>query len=216
MVCAFATAAVSSSKTRRQGSIFIQIATGGKTYHHHILTALWLPLYVAHLLHDSCRKRAQVAAFTRSSHTPTDLLAVAERTFKHLRAIAEAHPSIRAVAISHSTEASTRKWVADAGGPGKIHVIVDPEREVYAKWGLGVSGWLHLANPAAFWSAYQLGKTEGIWNRPTESGSRWQTAGSYAVDGGGVVRWGGPAGRSDEVARFEDGVGALGGGELKL
>ncbi|PBP28746.1 hypothetical protein BUE80_DR000275, partial [Diplocarpon rosae] len=33
------------------------------------------------------------------------------------------------------------------------------------------------------WEAYALGKREGIWNRPTESGSRWQTAGSFAVDG---------------------------------
>lgn len=56
---------------------------------------------------------------------------------------------------------------------------------------------------------YTLGKGEGIWNRPTESGSRWQTAGSWAVDKGGVVRWGGMGGSSDDVMDLEEGVRAV-------
>lgn len=30
---------------------------------------------------------------------------------------------------------------------------------------------------------------EGIWNRSTESGTRWQTAGNFATDVDGIVRW---------------------------
>jgi hypothetical protein len=60
-------------------------------------------------------------------------------------------------------------------------------------------------------SAYRLGKDRGIWNRPTESGSRWQAGGNFAVDAEGVVKWGGVAGRADEVVDFEDVVKVLNG-----
>jgi len=56
---------------------------------------------------------------------------------------------------------------------------------------------------------WKLGREEGIWNRPTESGSRWQISGSFAVDGEGVVRWGGAASRADDVPDFEKAVEAL-------
>ena len=46
------------------------------------------------------------------------------------------------------------------------------------------------------------------WNRPTESGSRWQTSGSFAVDRNGVVKWGGAAVRADWIPDFEDAVKA--------
>lgn len=59
---------------------------------------------------------------------------------------------------------------------------------------------------------YQLGKSEGIWNRPTESGTRWQTSGSWAVDGKGVVRWGGVAKSADDVPEFGEAVKALSAG----
>jgi hypothetical protein len=74
-----------------------------------------------------------------------------------------------------------------------------------------VSSFWHVLSPWALYSVYALGKGEGIWNRPTESGSRWQTAGSWAVDGGGVVRWGGLAKSADDVPTFEEGVKALKG-----
>lgn len=63
--------------------------------------------------------------------------------------------------------------------------------------------------PAGLWAVVRLGRAEGIWNRPTESGSRWQTAGAFAVDAGGVVRWGGAAGRADEIPDFEEAVAAV-------
>lgn len=66
-----------------------------------------------------------------------------------------------------------------------------------------------MLNPWSMWNVYVLGREEEIWNRPTESGSRWQTAGSWAVDGEGTVRWGGVAGSADEVRDFGEAVEKL-------
>jgi hypothetical protein len=52
----------------------------------------------------------------------------------------------------------------------------------------------------------KLGKEEGIWNRPTESGNRWQTGGNFGVDGNGIIRWAGKHMRADEIPDFKDGV----------
>lgn len=120
--------------------------------------------------------------------------------------MAEAHPSIRFVAVSHSDQGSTTGWLTAVGGAGKVEIIVDAERELYARWGLGVSSFAHTLSPWSMWSVYKLGKEEGIWNRPTESGSRWQTAGSFGVDGQGVVKWSKPAQRADDIPDFEEGL----------
>lgn len=68
-------------------------------------------------------------------------------------------------------------------------MVVDDEREIYAAWGLGLSSYWHAMGPGNLYSAVQLGKSEGIWNRTVESGTRWQTGGAFAVDRGGKVRW---------------------------
>ncbi len=56
---------------------------------------------------------------------------------------------------------------------------------------------------------YKTGKEEGIWNKPTESGNRWQTAGSFAVDKEGLVQWGKRASTADEAAGFDQAVQAV-------
>lgn len=58
-------------------------------------------------------------------------------------------------------------------------------------------------------SVYKLGKAEGIWNRPTESGNRWQTAGSFAVDKAGMVKWVRVNASANDVPDFMDAVDAL-------
>lgn len=68
---------------------------------------------------------------------------------------------------------------------------------------------MHVLSPGGLYSVYKLGKEEGIWNRPTSSGSRWQTAGSWAVDKEGKVQWGGPSSRADEIPDFEEAVKAI-------
>lgn len=67
-----------------------------------------------------------------------------------------------------------------------------------------------MLNPGSMWSVWKLGRQEGIWNRPPESGSRWQSAGTWAVDGEGIVRWGGVCERADEIPDFAEAVSALG------
>ncbi|KAJ5776190.1 uncharacterized protein N7511_001201 [Penicillium nucicola] len=139
---------------------------------------------------------------------------VAEATFITMRDAATQYPNIDFIAVSHSDQASTEKWLEALGGPGNpssgsVTVIVDAEREIYAKWGLGVVSWSHLFNPAALWGVLKIGKEKGIWNRPTESGSRWQCSGHWAVDGEGVVLWGGPAARADETIDIKKAVDAL-------
>ncbi|KAJ5888017.1 Alkyl hydroperoxide reductase subunit C [Penicillium taxi] len=134
----------------------------------------------------------------------------AEKTFIALRTIAAETPSIRFVAVSHSDQASTERWLEAVGGAGdSVQVIVDAKRNLFAQWGLGVSSLWHVLNPAGLWEVYQLGRDEGIWNRPTESGSRWQTAGSFAVDAEGIVRWGGACSRASEIPDFHEAVEAL-------
>jgi len=85
-----------------------------------------------------------------------------------------------------------------------VEIIVDTDREIYAKYGLGVSSAWHVLNPWSMYSVYKLGKTEEIWNKPTESGTRWQTSGSFAVDRNGVVKWAQVAKAADDIPDFEN------------
>jgi hypothetical protein len=94
-----------------------------------------------------------------------------------------------------------------------LQVVVDESREAYTAWGLGVSSFGHVLSPSGLYSVWKLGREEGIWNRPTESGSRWQTAGSFGVDANGVVRWSRPAQGADEIPDFEEGARAVEAGE---
>ena len=122
---------------------------------------------------------------------------------------AEQHRDIRFIAVSHSDRTATDHWLDALSGPGTVEVLVDDKREIYAQWGLGISGWGHIFNLGGPWSALKLGKEEGIWSKPTESGSRWQTAGRWAVDGEGIVRWGRADASAAEMPDFEKAVAAL-------
>jgi hypothetical protein len=126
-----------------------------------------------------------------------------------MRTAAIEHPHINFIAISHSDQPSTEKWLNAVGGPGPVRVVVDTEREIYAKWGLGVVPWKHVLSAAAMVSIWKLGKEHGIWNRPTESGSRWQCSGHWAIDQEGFVRWGGPAARADDLMDVTEAINAL-------
>ena len=138
---------------------------------------------------------------------------VAEKTFYDIRKVAGKNEDINFVAISHSDEQSTENWVTAVGGAWDVEVIVDDKRELYGRWGLGTSSLWHVLNPWSLYNVYKLGKAEKIWNKPTESGSRWQTSGSFAVSADGVVAWASVAKAADEIPDFnaalkviEDGV----------
>lgn len=103
-------------------------------------------------------------------------------------------PHPRCLAISHSSRTATDHWVISIGGEWEVSVLVDESRALYRQWGLGEahSAWYNV-NPRALYSAYRLGKDEGIWGTGVEqgdqTGSWYQVGGAFAVDAGGVVRW---------------------------
>lgn len=114
---------------------------------------------------------------------------VAEKTFKALTTLSEAHKDIHFIAVSHSNADHTARWVPQVGGEWSTEVIVDEERDIYAQWGLDISSTWHVFNPWSLWSVYTLGRDEKIFNKPTESGNRWQTSGAFAVGKDGTVKF---------------------------
>jgi hypothetical protein len=150
--------------------------------------------------------------------------------------LANKHPTLHFIAISHASPAITQTWVNALGGAWAVEVIVDETRELHAMWGLGVSKTWHVLNPWTVAAERKLGNEEGIWvrdvsgrkeyareskagNKPVPgadvkevgngSGSRWQIAGSWAVDGRGLVRWGGVSASADDRGDLEEGIRAL-------
>ncbi|KAI9645777.1 hypothetical protein NHQ30_005210 [Ciborinia camelliae] len=142
-----------------------------------------------------------IIAFLRHCGCP-----FAEKTFLTLRNLATSNPHVNFIALSHSTQSSTETWLQSLGGSGHVQVIVDSDREIYAQWGLGTSPAWHVLNPWSFFSALKLWREEQIWNRPTESGSRWQMSGSWVVDREGLVRGGGVAKSADDIMDFEEAI----------
>lgn len=127
-----------------------------------------------------------------------------------MRKLADKNKDVNFVAISHSDEQSTEKWVISVGGEWDVRVLVDAERELYALWGLGTSSSWHVLNPWSLYNTYKLGKYENIWNKPTESGSRWQTSGSFAVDKEGVIRWAKVASAASDIPDLDEALKSVG------
>lgn len=135
---------------------------------------------------------------------------VAEKTFKSLAALSEEHHQVHCIAVSHSSAEATDHWLPQVGGSWDVDMIIDEGRDIYAKWGLGISSTWHAVNPVTLWSVFSLGKNEGIWNRPTESGSRWQTSGAFAVDRDGTIRWAHVSRTADDVPDLQAAATSLG------
>jgi hypothetical protein len=153
---------------------------------------------------------------TLSSQTYINHAAVAEKTFLQMRATAPAHPDVQFVAVSHSDQVATDNWLAALPEPSRnnqpnLKVIVDAGRDVYASWGLGTSSFWHVLGSIP--SLSKLDKEDGIKVRSTESGNRWQTAGNFAVDGQGIVKWSRKDERADDMPNFQEGVDAVLGSE---
>ncbi|KAF4989164.1 hypothetical protein FGRMN_9307 [Fusarium graminum] len=134
----------------------------------------------------------------------------AEKTFRTLADLSDKVPGVHCVAVSHSSEEATDKWLPQVGGTWNVDVVIDQERNLYANWGLGISSTWHAVNPLTLWNVFSLGKNEGIWNRPTESGSRWQTSGAFAVDRDGTIRWAQVARTADDLPDLEAAIASLG------
>jgi hypothetical protein len=123
-----------------------------------------------------------IVAFLRHAGCP-----FAERTLQLLRDAATRRADVRFVAISHAAAADTERWCRAVGGAGNVLVVSDPLRRCYADWGLGRTSLGHFMGRRSLGAVAGLARA-GIRNRHPD-GTRWQSAGTFALDGDGVVRW---------------------------
>jgi len=123
-----------------------------------------------------------VVAFLRHIGCP-----FAEATAIAMREAAAARAGIEWVAVSHASSEATDRWRDAIGGTGHVRVVVDPERREYAAWGLGKSSLGHFMGRRSLGEVGRLAR-RGIRNRHPD-GTRWQQAGTFAVDASGTVRW---------------------------
>jgi hypothetical protein len=122
-----------------------------------------------------------VVAFLRHTGCP-----FAEATLRALRDRA-AGSGVKWLAVSHAPADATQRWLHGIGGAGGVEVVSDPSRESYAAWGLGQTSLGHFLGRRSLGAAASLARS-GIRNsHPT--GTRWQSAGTFALDAEAVVRW---------------------------
>lgn len=66
------------------------------------------------------------------------------------------------------------KWFPD---PTRYTLVSDPDRNLYAAWGIGELGWGGMVNGGIMSALKTLKESEGIDLRPTGKGSyRWQVS----------------------------------------
>ena len=128
------------------------------------------------------RGRPAIVAFLRHTGCP-----FAERTMQLLRAAAERSPEVQWIAISHARSEDTGRWCRAIGGAGRVRVASDPSRAAYAAWGLGRTSLGHFMGRRSLGAVAALAR-QGVRNRHPD-GTRWQSAGTFALDGDAVVRW---------------------------
>jgi hypothetical protein len=128
------------------------------------------------------RGRPAIVAFLRHTGCP-----FAERTMQLLRDGAERSPEVQWVAISHAPAQQTERWCDAVGGTGEVRVASDPSRRCYAAWGLDRTSLGHFLGRGSLAAVAALAR-RGIRNRHP-AGTRWQSAGTFALDGAAVVRW---------------------------
>jgi hypothetical protein len=123
--------------------------------------------------------RPAVIAFLRHTGCP-----FAEATMVALREIGG---ELDRIAVSHAPAEATERWCEAVGGRGDVRVLHDPDRGSYAAWGLGRSSLAHFMGRRSLSEVGRLAK-RGIRNRHPH-GTRWQQAGTFAVDASGTIRW---------------------------
>jgi hypothetical protein len=126
--------------------------------------------------------RPAVVAFLRHTGCP-----FAEFTARELRDAAAAEPDVAWLVVSHAGTEATARWREAIGGLPGIGVLIDADRVHYATWGLGRTSLTHFMGRRSLGDVARLAR-QGIRNRHPD-GTRWQGAGTFAVDESGVVRW---------------------------
>ena len=126
--------------------------------------------------------RPAIVAFLRHTGCP-----FAEATMQMLRDGAAASPQIDWIAVSHAPQPETARWCDRVGGAGAVRVLSDPGRVSYAAWGLGRTNAGHFMGRRSLTAAARLAR-RGIRNTHP-AGTRWQQAGTFALDSDHIVRW---------------------------
>jgi alkyl-hydroperoxide reductase/thiol specific antioxidant family protein len=126
--------------------------------------------------------RPAVVAFLRHTGCP-----FAEATMRRLRDAAAGRRELQWLVISHAPQDATERWLRAVGGADGATVVSDPSRRAYAAWGLGLTPLAHFLGARSLAAVARLA-SHGIRNRHPH-GSRWQSAGTFALDAEGVVRW---------------------------
>jgi hypothetical protein len=104
-----------------------------------------------------------------------------------MRDAAAAGPQVQWVAVSHAPADATDRWCRGVGGSGGVQVVSDQSRWSYAAWGLDQTRITHFLGRRSLGAATRLAR-QGIRNTHA-TGTRWQSAGTFAIDGERIVRW---------------------------
>jgi hypothetical protein len=144
-----------------------------------------------------------VVAFLRHTGCP-----FAEATARALREAAAAEPQVEWVAVSHAPAEATARWRDAIGGLPGISVLIDPDRVHYATWGLGRTSLGHFMGRRSLGDVARLAR-HGIRNRDP-AGTRWQGAGTFAIDENGIVRWRHAPAYAGDLPDLADALRALG------
>jgi hypothetical protein len=126
--------------------------------------------------------RPAVVAFLRHTGCP-----FAELTLQMLCESAIREPAVQWVAVSHAPQEATDRWCRAVGGADGVLVASDPSRHAYARWGLGRTSLGHFLGRRSLAAVATLAR-RGIRNRHPH-GTRWQSAGTFAIDDQATVRW---------------------------
>ena len=123
-----------------------------------------------------------MVAFLRHTGCP-----FAELTMQMLRYAAARSREVDWLAISHAPQQATDRWCRTIGGADGVQVLSDPSRETYAAWGMGRTSLGHFLGRRSLAAVTDLAR-RGIRNRHPH-GTRWQSAGTFALDENAIVRW---------------------------
>ena len=117
----------------------------------------------------------RVVAFLRHIGCP-----FSENTVKQLREWSEKHKHVAVFIVVHGDGEVAKSWLHEIGGLGDLHLIIDVNRELYGRWGIGYGNAAHFLGFRSLAGAIALRK-KGIRNR-SASGTRWQSAAMFVVD----------------------------------
>ncbi|HVS27909.1 MAG TPA: AhpC/TSA family protein [Solirubrobacteraceae bacterium] len=126
--------------------------------------------------------RPRVVAFLRHTGCP-----FAEATMRELRDQAALAPDIDWIAVTHSSADVSSRWCDRVGGAGAVRIVSDEQRRAHAAWGLGRSTLGHFLGARSLAAVLREAR-RGIRNSHAD-GTRWQRAGTFAVDAAGTLRW---------------------------